>query len=147
MGNGDDFGIGGEGEDTVEGGEGADELHGHEGNDLLDGGEGNDLLFGDEGSDRIVLGSGDDFALGGLDNDTFVIAAGMEGERIGDFTGGLGASDVIEFHGLGISTFTELQTYMSEWEGSTYIDFDENNFIVLEGVIMSSLSQDDFVFV
>lgn len=121
--------VGNTDENVLTGGGGNDTLYAGDGDDILDGGAGADTFFGEAGAD------------------TFVIAAGMGGERIGDFTGGLGASDVIEFHGLGISTFTELQTYMSEWEGSTYINFDENNFIVLEGVIMSSLSQDDFVFV
>lgn len=147
MGNGDDYGIGGEGEDSIEGGDGDDELHGHEDSDVLDGGAGADFLFGDEGSDRIVLGGGDDFTLGGTGNDTFVISSGDGGDTIGDFAGGSGASDLIEFRGLGISSFGQLQTYMSEWNGNTYIDFDEENFIVLEGVTMNSLSQDDFLFV
>ncbi|HZO47797.1 MAG TPA: calcium-binding protein [Xanthobacteraceae bacterium] len=147
MGSGDDFGIGGEGEDIVEGEEGADELHGHEDDDLLDGGAGDDLLFGDEGDDRIILGAGNDFTLGGTGNDTFVFASQPGGDTIGDFTGGAGASDVIELSGLGISTYVQLQTYMSEWNGTTYIEFDQNNYIVLEGVTISSLSQDDFIFV
>jgi Ca2+-binding RTX toxin-like protein len=146
MGGGDDFGIGGSGNDVVDGAEGADELHGHEGNDTLDGGVGDDLLFGDEDGDRIILGGGNDFALGGSGNDTFVFATGPGGDLIGDFDAGP-AGDVIELRGFQIADFAALQAYMSEWGGTTFIEFDANNYITLEGVLMSELSPDNFVLV
>lgn len=147
MGKGNDYGIGGDGDDTLDGGEGDDELYGHDGNDVIDGGTGNDLLFGDAGNDRIIVGTGNDFALGGSGNDAFVFHAGLGGDIIGDFSGGAGASDTIELHDLGITSFAQLQTYMSEWNGTTYIEFDAENYITLEGVTMSSLSQDDFILI
>lgn len=147
LGEGDDFAIGGAGDDIVQGGAGDDEIHGHEGNDILVGGAGSDLIFGDDGDDNINLGSGDDFTLGGAGNDTFTFNANLGHDIIGDFIGGAGVSDVIKIEGLGITTYAELQLLMSEFNGTTYIDFDANNSVILNDVTMSSLNADDFLFI
>jgi Ca2+-binding RTX toxin-like protein len=131
------------GNDTVEGGGGDDELYGNGGTDTLKGNSGADSLFGDSGIDRLEGGSGDDFALGGTGNDVFAFTAGLGSDLIGDFnTDG----DIIELSGLGVSSFQTLQSYMSEWNGDTHIDFDAANCIVLESVAMSSLQSADFRF-
>ena len=144
---GDDIVLGLEGDDTIYGGAGDDQLYGNEGDDVLVGDIGADSAFGDEGEDRIDLGDGDDYAEGGSGNDTFVFRSGLGNDYIADFQGGAGASDIIELQGMGISSYAQLQAYMSEWNGTTYIDFDANNSITLEGVTMASLDADDFSFV
>lgn len=148
LGNGDDYAIGGTGNDTVYGEAGEDEIYGHEGNDILIGGADDDLLFGDEGDDLIDVGTGDDFAVGGTGNDTFVFRADFGGNIISDFEAGAGASDVIEFESSsGLTSYSEVQAIMTEWQGTTYIELDANNYITLTDVAMSSLDQDDFRFV
>ncbi|MGL1919994.1 MAG: cadherin-like domain-containing protein [Hyphomicrobiales bacterium] len=145
--NGDDTILGLDGDDTIYGRVGDDQLYGNEGNDVLAGGNGADSIFGGVGDDRIDLGDGDDFAMGGTGNDTFVFRSSLGNDYIGDFQGGAGAGDVIELQGMGISSYAQLQTYMSEWNGTTHIDFDASNSITLEGVSMASLDADDFNFV
>ena len=115
--------------------------------DVLIGGAGDDLAYGDDGDDLIDLGSGSDFAIGGAGNDVFVFRTGLEGNIISDFQGGAGVGDVIEFQGMGLTSFADVQALMTEWQGTTYIEFDANNYITLEGVTMSGLNADDFRFV
>ncbi|MCW2308844.1 calcium-binding protein [Rhodobium gokarnense] len=138
---GDDYAIGGVGNDVLSGGEGADELHGHAGADTLYGGAGSDDLFGDEGDDRIEFGAGDDFALGGAGADTFNGTLDFGWNVIGDFVAGV---DKLEIHDVGIGSFTELQAFMSEWNGNTYIEIDANTGFTLESVTLASLSASDF---
>lgn len=145
LGDGDDYAIGGSGDDVIEGEAGDDELHGHDGADTLNGGAGDDFLYADAGDDVIVAGSGDDFMLGGAGSDTFVFTAGLDGNTIGDFEAGVG-NDVVRLEGLGISDFAGLQSYMSEWNGNTYIDVDNDNWVTLEGVTMSELDTANFQF-
>ncbi|MEM7428647.1 MAG: calcium-binding protein [Pseudomonadota bacterium] len=141
--DGENYIIGGSGNDTITGGVDDDELHGHEGNDNIVGGDGADLLFGDGGDDLIDFGSGDDFSLGGAGLDTFVFRSGLGHNGIGDFEAG---TDQIEFQGMSVTSYTELQQYMSEFDGTTYIDFDASNSITLYGTALASLSSSDFEF-
>ncbi len=145
LGAGDDYALGGSGNDLIEGGVGEDELHGHSGNDVLKGGADDDLLYGDDGDDTIEAGSGDDFMLGGAGADTFVFSSGLGGNTIGDFEAGVG-NDVVRLEGLGISDFAGLQSYMSEWNGNTYIDIDNDNYVTLESVTIAELDSANFQF-
>ena len=144
-GAGDDYMIGGDDNDLLEGGDGEDEMHGHFGNDTIIGGAGADLAFGNGGDDRFDLGGADDFAVLGGGADTFIFRQNDGYDTINDFSTTEG--DVIELDGLGVSSFSELQTYLSEWNGTTYIEFAPDHGIVLEGVALSSLQADDFRFV
>ncbi|PTW62650.1 hemolysin type calcium-binding protein [Breoghania corrubedonensis] len=120
-GAGDDYAIGGSGDDTIYGGDGGDEIYGHEGADTIEGGAGDDILFGDGGNDRLVMGAGDDYAQGGAGNDTFVFGSDLGGNIIADFSSG----DIIEFQNVAsIASYQDLQDYMSEWDGTTYIEID-----------------------
>jgi Ca2+-binding RTX toxin-like protein len=147
VGPGNDYVVAGTGNDTVTGGLGDDEIHAGEGDDVLVGGDGADLLFGNFGNDVIDPGSGNDFILGGPGDDTFVFRPGLGNNRIDDFAAGAAAGDVIELQGLGVSTFADLQNLMAEWGGTTFIEFDADNSIILGGVSMASLTADDFRFV
>lgn len=144
-GAGDDYAIGGSGDDVIDGGDGHDELHGHDGDDVFFGGSGDDLAFGDGGDDVFALGTGDDFVLGGAGADTFIFAQNDGSLYVGDFAGIEG--DVIRFAGTGLTSFAELQSLMSEWNGTTYIEFTAGDSVTLQGVAIASLQTDDFQFV
>ena len=126
---------------------GSDSIYGDVGVDVFDGGDGNDTLFGYEGDDHLIGGAGgaDDFAVLGGGADTFIFRQNDGYDTINDFSTTEG--DVIELDGLGVSSFSELQTYLSEWVGTTYVEFAPDHGIVLEGVALSSLQADDFRFV
>jgi serralysin len=91
----------------------------------------------------IAGGVGNDTLNGGLGNDTFIFTANHAGDRLSDFTEG----DIIEFRSTGITSFAQLQTYMTEWEGTTHIAFNATTSIALTNVAMSSLEADDFRFI
>ena len=121
---------------------GGDELHGGGGNDKLYGQNGNDLLFGDSGADRLDGGAGNDFLLGGSGNDRFIFVGNFGEDFVGDFTNG----DKVLLKNTGVSSFAELQGLMSEFGGNTFITFNGQTEIVLEGVAVASLSESDFIF-
>ena len=122
---------------------GNDELHGSGGNDRVYGQNGNDLLFGDGGADRLDGGAGNDFLLGGGGNDRFIFVGNFGEDFVGDFTQG----DKVLLKNTGVSSFAQLQGLMSEFGGNTFITFNGQKEIVLEGVAVASLSASDFIFI
>lgn len=139
---GNDVLLGTTGSDTLQALGGNDELYAGDGDDQLEGGSGNDLLFGNAGSDNLAGGEGDDFLLGGSGNDQFTFAGSFGKDFIGDFSTG----DTVVLSNTGVSSFTELQGLMSEFGGNTFIIFNGQTEIVLEGISTGSLSATDFVF-
>lgn len=144
MGEGDDYVQAGWGDDRVFTGAGDDEVYGDDGDDQISTGAGNDLLFGDGGDDQISMGLGDDFVLGGTGIDIFSYEGGYD--IIGDFEASTDG-ERIEIGQSWASDFASLQTFMSEWSGTTYIEFNAQNGIELTGVQIASLNAGDFVFV
>lgn len=104
-------------------------LLGNNGNDTLDGGAGNDVLFGDKPG-------------GTAGNDTFVFASGSGQDVIGDFHIG---EDKIRLIGS-YTTFAEVSSHFIQNSSNGAIDFGGGNFVVLNGVTMSSLTASDFIF-
>ncbi|MCJ8325164.1 MAG: hypothetical protein HRU29_11895 [Rhizobiales bacterium] len=137
----------GGGTNVIDGTAGDDQIYGTTGDDIITSQAGDDTVFGYGGDDQIDLGNGDDFAMGGIGDDTFIFRTNLGHDIIGDFNAGSAFGDIVKLEGLGVSSYSQLQTYMSEWAGTTYIDFDANNSITLEGVTMASLNADDFNFV
>jgi len=136
------------GDDVLEGGGGNDSLYGYAGNDTLIGGAGDDALDGDEGDDTLVGGAGDDYIFGGSGDDSFVFAAGDGFDWISDFVAGQGSDDVIEIQGMdGITSFADILDIAAEYGGNTWLEFNANDNVVLEGVALNSLHADDFQFV
>ena len=121
-------------------------IDGTSSDDILNGTAANDFIWGFAGDDSLSGEDGNDRLTGGDGNDSFIFKANLGNDIISDFQGGAGASDIIELHGVGISSYAQLQALMSEWNGATHIDFDANNSITLEGVTMASLDADDFSF-
>lgn len=88
-GSGIDNIYGGEGDDVLSGGADDDVLYGGDGDDILTGGSGSDYLQGDGASTgdetvdgNVFLLTSTDIALGGEDNDTFVIGSELESTGI-----------------------------------------------------------------
>lgn len=125
----------------------ADTIDGFLGDDLLSGGAGDDALRGSDGNDRLIGGTNDDYLIGGTGSDTFVFAKGDGTDWIADFAAGVPTEDLIEISGFtGITSFADVQSVATEWNGNTYLTFDASNEIVLEGIALSTLDQDNFSF-
>lgn len=122
--------LGGNGRDTIAGGAGADRIIGGRGDDRIRGQEGDDTLKGDDGDDRFAI---------------FVSDASVD--VILDFAAGAGSDDKIVLVGFGASfdTFAEIVAAATDDGVNTTIDFGANS-IVLNGVLVSQLHDDDFIF-
>jgi len=125
--------------DTLEGDGGNNRLFGLDGDDQPDGMGGNDILLGGRGADTLTGGSG---------NDQFWYFNGDGADTITDFTAGAGTDDLIRLFGLGsaFDTFAEVIAASSDNGADTTIDFGGGNTILLQGVTVGDLHQDDFVF-
>ena len=134
-----------------------------EGNDLIDAAsaEGENRIYGDGGDDTVILGSGDRivgaegadrfFTLngggntitGGEDADQFWIAGAELPESANNITDFELGVDVIGVAGLSIG-FNDLN--ISNSDGNALIGTEEGDLAVLEGIDVSSLTANDFIF-
>ncbi len=135
-----DYLQGGTGNDSLNGGNGNDWIRGYGGNDSLLGGSDNDILYGDEGEDILNGGKGHDMLYGNSGSDTFVLARGMGGDTIQDFSDG---TDFIRLEG-GLS-FADLG--IDSQNGSTSIKVSASGELlgILSGVDSSLIGASDFV--
>ncbi len=135
-----DYLQGGTGNDSLNGGNGNDWIRGYGGNDSLLGGSDNDILYGDEGEDILDGGKGHDMLYGNSGSDTFVLARGMGGDTIQDFSDG---TDFIRLGG-GLS-FADLG--IDSQNGSTSIKVSASGELlgILSGVDSSLIGASDFV--
>lgn len=118
------FGVGNELDNRLTGNAIGNFLLGGVGNDTLNGMGGNDVLFGETG------------------NDVFLFGVGTGGDVIGDFTRG---QDRINLSAFGL-TFDQAQLKFVQNGGDGAIILGNGDFIVLNGVVMSQLTGDDFIF-
>ncbi|MFC0588589.1 M10 family metallopeptidase C-terminal domain-containing protein [Novosphingobium aquiterrae] len=118
------FGVGNALDNNLTGNAIGNYLLGGDGNDVLNGKGGNDVLFGQAGSD------------------TFVFDAGNGQDVIGDFQHG---SDRIQLIGS-LTTFAQVQNSFHQNGSDGAIDLGGGNFIVLQGVQLSTLTASDFLF-
>jgi Ca2+-binding RTX toxin-like protein len=102
-------------------------------------------LYGDDGDDLLEGGEGDDFLLGGDGNDVFAFKPAFGSDFIADFLDS--GDDIIELDGFSVSTFTALQSLMTEYDGNTFINFGDGSEIALQNVSIAQLTSDDFRFV
>ncbi|HWX47211.1 MAG TPA: calcium-binding protein [Roseomonas sp.] len=140
-GPGTDLVSGNMGDDEVEGGDGDDTLYGGAGADTVRGGPGNDFLDEGEGHSTVDGGMGDDTLVGGGGPDAFMIGRTSGHDVIKDFTAGPGMFDHLAvMDGLQWTdlSFTDTADGVQvSWNGGS---------VLLEGVAMSDLAQDDFMF-
>ncbi|KZM51804.1 hypothetical protein OA90_00345 [Labrenzia sp. OB1] len=106
----------------------------------LNGGKGNDTLKASGGNDTLIGGLGNDILSGGAGNDTFVFAEGAGIDRVTDFADG---DDLIQIES-GASSFADL---VLETAGTDALVRFGSTVITLEGVLVSALDQDDFLFI
>lgn len=99
-------------------------LVGNSGNDTLNGGAGNDILTGGEGAD------------------TFIIEAGNGSDIITDFTPG---TDVIKLDGYKFTSFSDLQSRMTQEGGNVVIQLSSSETLTLNNTTISNLKSSSFV--
>lgn len=117
--------------------------------ETLDGGSGADTLNAAGGNDTLIGGSDNDWLVGGSGDDTFLFNLGSGDDVIADFTvhAGTAIGDTIELHDQTASTFAAIMANATETGGNTTINLDDGHSILLNGVTLDQLGQDDFLFV
>lgn len=164
-GGGNDSLLGGKGSDLLDGSAGNDFLRGDndndtllggDGNDLLRGGKGNDSLFGGNGDDQISGDRGSDFLTGGQGNDTFIVGGGdfgvtdvSQADVITDFQSGqdkIGIMNVVASANLQLEGIN-LNINNAGGIASTAIKLNNQYIGIVQGVIPSALTSNDFVSV
>ena len=152
-GTGDDLIFGGASDDALRGNNGSDGLFGDSGNDilrgdggndLLDGGSQSDVMLGGSGNDTLFGGLGDDTLSGGADADTFVFVGVTNNDVIIDFEAGI---DKIDLGLFGASAVLDIFAGLTETVDGVIVDLGSNGSVLLEGVALSELTLDDFLFV
>lgn len=143
-GNGRDTLNGGQGNDRLLGGGGDDGLYGKEGNDTLYGDGGRDRLSGADGRDTLDGGAGNDRLSGGGGADMFVFVGGFGHDRIVD----LKRDDRVDLGGVAaITDFRDLvDHHLEDTSRGAVIDDGAGNTITLEGIHVSDLGADVFLF-
>ena len=112
------------------------------------GGDGDDVLDGGDGRDLLTGGRGDDLLAGGLKGDTFVFRPGFGHDVISDFYALEGGRhDVIAFSKSLFATFGQVADKMSQAGDDVVIKVAADHTLVLEDVLLSDLTADDFAFV
>lgn len=164
-GEGDDAFNGGKGRDRLEGDAGDDYIEGLGGRDFLKGGRDNDTLLGGDNEDRLLGGKGRDILHGGAGrdvlegsqgNDTltggqgadiFVFAEGHARDVVTDFNA-LNDAEKLDLQALSaITGYTDLmQNYARQVGSDVEIDTGGGDVIVLQGVDLTDLDVDDFLF-
>ena len=106
--------------DTIDGAGGDDTIDGGGGNDIIDGGSGDDMLMGGAGNDTLNGQLGSDSLYGGAGADQFIIGAGepndidyifgFEDDRASDDAVDTDHDQIAFANGVGISTYTTLET-------------------------------------
>jgi Ca2+-binding RTX toxin-like protein len=145
-GDGNDVLLGGKGDDTISGGDGCDVLLGGKGDDILDGGADNDLIFGGKGDDTLIGGEGNDWLIGGRGNDLYDFTVGFGTDKIYGFRAGENTNDRILLRDTEVTTFAGMLALASNVGCNVEIAFANGDTIVLYGLSIADLHEDDFVF-
>lgn len=124
--------VGSDFDDTLMGDANANDLDGSYGNDTLAGRGGDDSLYGDDGADIFVF-EHQDYG---------------ESDVIEDFEIGI---DKIDLDGTEIGNWFDLNStwdgdYMEQVGSDVVIHSSDNDIITVEGIQMSNLTPDDFIF-
>lgn len=115
--------------------------------------DGGDTILASAFDDLIVGGAGDDVMTGGGGADTYVFRdyGGDEGDfghdTITDFEAGAGIGDLIRLELTGLTNFADLLTKATDTENGVLIQIDDGNSILLEGLTINDLNENDFEFV
>ncbi len=129
--------------ELVYGSQYADKIEGDAGRNRLVGFDGDDVLYGGGNNDTLLGGKGDDTLNGGDGYDVFLMEAAFGNDVIEDFWAGSGLTDRIWFKGLGVS-YEDLE--FSDTNDGALVQAGELGTLLLEGVEVQDLFQDDFLF-
>lgn len=144
---GNDVMFGAGGNDTLSGGAGRDQIFGGTGRDRLSGGDGNDQMFGGHGNDLLIGGAGNDIMTGGRGADVFVFQKGGGRDVLRDFDADL-AGERIDLRAVSaIASFEDLKAnHLSSTNGNAVIDLGGTHQVILQGVTVAELAENDFLF-
>lgn len=152
---GEDTIIGGDGQDTIVSGEGQDTIISGDGDDVLRAGRHNDILIAGDGNDFLVAGAGFDHLDGGAGNDTlhgnfnadsFYFDDGHGHDVIKDFEAE-NHFEVIDFSDLDLfESFADVAVNLVQQGTGVLITTSAESSVFLEGVDLSQLGAEDFVF-
>lgn len=125
-----------------------DSLEGSASNNNLRGGGGADRVLGGGGDDTLWGQAGNDTLTGGAGNDRFVFDAAGGADRIVDFIGGPGLSDLINLTGFGAAfdSFAEVTAVASQNGADVIFDFGAGRTLSLANTVLGSIAADDFVY-
>jgi VCBS repeat-containing protein len=132
------------GQTYMRGTDGANSMSGGNGSDVLDGGNGNDTLVGGNGPDVLLGGRGNDVMTGNSGPDTFVFNDQFGQDVITDFTAG---QDLIQFDQDVFASYGAMLAAATQAGSDVLINAGGGNVITLQGVQLSNLQANDFLFV
>ena len=114
--------------------------------DAIDGGNGKDTITGSAGDDTIIGGDKNDQLSGGAGNDRFIFRDNDDNDTINNFVAGAGTDDAIDFAAVSaLNDFVAVQANATDNGSDTTIDYGSGS-IVLIGVQVANLHEDDFIF-
>jgi Ca2+-binding RTX toxin-like protein len=143
---GNDTMFGQNNNDTLTAGAGDDKLYGGNDRDLLFGENGRDTLSGDHGDDVLNGGRGNDRLIGGVGKDVFVFDESSGDDVVVDFDT---KHDVMNFQGVYTDFADAINHAQVTADGVKFRytgDDNQDHFITVSGVNITSLKADDFLF-
>jgi len=120
-------------------------INGSSYSDFLFGDAGANVIDGWEGADELDGRGGDDLLIGGGSDDIFVFRAGFGHDRIRGFELS-GTSEAIKFESALFADFDAVLAASQQVGEDVVITYDGANTLILEKVLLSNLSSDDFRF-
>lgn len=105
---------------------------------------GNMLFTGQNRDDSMVSGTGNEVMIGCAGSDTYSFADGNGQDAILDFE--VGIDKVILSSVTTVNSFADVQSASTESNGFLTIDFSNSNQLKLDGIVLSNLSDSDFIF-
>lgn len=144
-GEGDDWISGGRDNDIISGGEGHDDIRGGSGDDQINGGDDNDWISGGRGNDVIAGGQGNDYLNGNRGDDTFVFVEGDGHDVIRGFD--RRGDDQVLLSVTGFEDFDDVLAAATQERYGVELDLGTGDSIFFKGTSLSSLGEDDFLFV
>jgi Ca2+-binding RTX toxin-like protein len=111
----------------------------------LDGGLLGDIIIGTDDRDSVSGGRGNDTITLNAGNDDYLFTVGEGIDTITDFTPGAGSDDRIIVQDFqGVNSFADVIALASDNGSDTTIDFGNGDQLILQGVLVAQLHEDDF---
>ncbi|MFM8749082.1 M10 family metallopeptidase C-terminal domain-containing protein, partial [Rhabdaerophilum sp.] len=132
----------------VSGSQFSDQIGGDNEANTLFGRGGNDTIWAYGGNDQITGGTGEDYIITDAGNDTIYWRTGDGNDFIADFTGGLGAGDVLNLAGSGVTSFSQLQGLIVQTANTNQSEIRIGSEVIyVWGILPGQFAADDFAFV